>query len=151
MMIFDNTAVIIERTLSASPDRVFKAFTNPASLAKWWGMKDSCIIHCEADAKVGGKWRIGTISSAGKEHWVHGFYREVVPPSRLVFTWIWEPPNTSTPEMLVDITLVGNDRQTNIRIIHKSLTTDRSRLMHKQGWLDSLDALSNLLMSEEAT
>jgi uncharacterized protein YndB with AHSA1/START domain len=149
-MFLNNTSVTIERTLSASPERVFAAFTNPALLAKWWGMKDSAMILCEADVKVGGQWRIGTCSSEGKEHWVHGFYREVVPSSRLVFTWIWEPPNASTPEMLVNITFVGNNRQTNIRIIHELLTTERSRLMHKQGWLDSLDALSNLLMSEIA-
>jgi uncharacterized protein YndB with AHSA1/START domain len=144
----NNNCAIVERTLSASPKQVFEAFTNPASLAKWWGMKDSCIIHCETDVKVGGKWRIGMRSSEGQESWVHGFYREIVPSSQLVFTWIWESPNSSTPAMLVTITFVGEDRQTNIRIIHEMLMTEKSRLMHARGWNDSLDALSNLMMLE---
>jgi uncharacterized protein YndB with AHSA1/START domain len=138
--------VVVERTLSAKIDRVFDAFTNPASLAQWWGMKDSKVIHCETEIAVGGKWRIGTQTADGKEYWVHGFYREIVEPTRLVFSWLWEPITTSTTEMLVSVILTKHDRQTAIRIVHEA--TESAQKGHQQGWNDSLDALTKLLTLE---
>jgi uncharacterized protein YndB with AHSA1/START domain len=50
--------------------------------------------------------------------------------------------------MLVTITFAGNEQQTTVRIVHESLTTDRSQMLHQQGWSDSLDALAQLLTLE---
>jgi uncharacterized protein YndB with AHSA1/START domain len=146
MLIDNHSVVVVERTLEASTERVFDAFTNPNALVKWWGMKESQVIHCEADAVVGGKWRIGTRNQAGYEYWVQGFYREVLRPQRLVFTWIWEPITPSTTEMLVTISMQGDEQQTYLRICHEGLISDRACTLHTQGWSDSLDALTQLIL-----
>jgi uncharacterized protein YndB with AHSA1/START domain len=61
-------ALVIERVLSASPEQVFDAFLDPAKLVKWWEPQGFSIIHCEVEAKAGGKWRIGMQSPNSTEH-----------------------------------------------------------------------------------
>ncbi len=154
-------AVVVERVLSASPEQIFDAFLDPAKLVKWWGPQGFSIIHCEVEAKVGGKWRIGMQSSNGSEHWIQGMYREINLPHRLIFTWIWEKSvggalplalqneNRDNPETTVTITLVGNQQQTQLRLVHEPFATKEQQLGHEKGWFDSLQALSQILKLED--
>jgi uncharacterized protein YndB with AHSA1/START domain len=154
-MDLNRTAVTVERSVAASLERVFEAFTRPELLAQWWGMKDSVVIHCEAEVKVGGGWRIGTRSFEGVEYWVNGFYRKVVRPSELMFTWNWEKPATSA-EMLVTVTFSAlaessqqGSQQTVVRVVHESFVDEQSRRLHEQGWCDSLTALDRLFVLDK--
>ena len=78
--------VTITRIFDAPRDVVFKAWTDPKQLAKWFGPKGFTNPVCEADARVGGAWHIVMRSPDGTEHPCGGVYREVVKPERLVFT-----------------------------------------------------------------
>ena len=78
--------VIITRIFDAPREVVFKAWTDPKQLAKWFGPKGFTNPVCEADARVGGAWRIVMRAPDGTEHPCGGVYREVVVPERLVFT-----------------------------------------------------------------
>lgn len=78
--------VIITRIFDAPREVVFKAWTDPKQLAKWFGPKGFRNPVCEADARVGGAWHIVMRSPDGTEHPCGGVYREVVVPERLVFT-----------------------------------------------------------------
>jgi uncharacterized protein YndB with AHSA1/START domain len=151
-------ALVIERALSASPEQVFDAFLDPAKLVKWWGPQGFSIIHCEVEAKVGGKWRIGMQSPNSSEHWIQGVYQAIDVPHRLVFTWIWEKSvggaaqneNQVNAETTVTITLVGNQQQTQLRLVHEPFATKEQQLGHEKGWFDSLQALSQMLKLEDA-
>jgi uncharacterized protein YndB with AHSA1/START domain len=142
-------ALVVERVLSASPEQVFDAFLDPAKLVKWWGPQGFSIIHCEVEAKVGGKWRIGMKSPNSSEHWIQGVYREINSPHRLVFTWIWEKSERVNPETTVTITLVGNQQQTQLRLVHEPFETKEQHIGHEKGWFDSLQALSQMLKLED--
>jgi uncharacterized protein YndB with AHSA1/START domain len=150
MMPNDSTqALVIERVLPASPQQVFDAFLDPAKLVKWWGPQGFSIIHCKVEAKVGGQWRIGMQSPNSSEHWIQGVYQEINSPHRLVFTWVWEKSDQVSPETTVTITLVGNQQQTQLRLVHEPFATKEQHLGHEKGWLDSLQALSQMLKLED--
>ncbi len=78
--------VVITRIFDAPREVVFKAWTDPKQLAKWFGPKGFTNPVCEADARVGGAWRIVMRGPDGTEYPCGGVYREVVEPERLVFT-----------------------------------------------------------------
>lgn len=78
----------IERTFNAPRDRVWKAMTDPALLAQWWGRGNKVVIE-KFEFERGGHWRFVEHS----DHGVHGFegrYREIAPPERLVYTFEWD-------------------------------------------------------------
>jgi uncharacterized protein YndB with AHSA1/START domain len=78
--------IVLTRIFNAPREMVFKAWTDPKQLARWWGPKGFTNPVCEADARVGGAWHIVMRSPAGDEHPCGGVYQEVVEPERLVFT-----------------------------------------------------------------
>lgn len=78
--------VTITRIFDAPREVVFKAWTDPKQLAKWFGPKGFTNPVCEVDARVGGAWHVVMRSPNGTEHPCGGVYREVVAPERLVFT-----------------------------------------------------------------
>jgi uncharacterized protein YndB with AHSA1/START domain len=79
------------RSFAAPRERVFRAFTAPSQLAKWWGPKGFTVPACTLEVRVGGAWRTVMRSPEGKDHIVSGVYREITPPARLVFTWAGRP------------------------------------------------------------
>jgi uncharacterized protein YndB with AHSA1/START domain len=78
----------IERVFDAPRDRVWKAFTDPELVARWWGRGNKLVIE-RMEVERGGHWRFLEHSPEG----VHGFegrYREVTPPERIVQTFEWD-------------------------------------------------------------
>lgn len=78
--------VVITRMFDAPRALVFKAWTDPRLLARWFGPKIFTIPVCEVDARVGGAWRMVMRAPDGTEYPCGGVYREFVEPERLVFT-----------------------------------------------------------------
>ena len=71
----------------ATPERVFKAWTNKKDFVSWYGPEGFTVPFCEMDVRVGGKWRACIKSPQGDEYWMQGKYIEITSPSRLVFTY----------------------------------------------------------------
>jgi len=78
--------ITLTRVFDAPRDRVWKAWTDPQHLARWWGPKGFSNPVCELDARVGGSWRIVMRAPDGAEYPCGGVYREIVALERLVFT-----------------------------------------------------------------
>jgi uncharacterized protein YndB with AHSA1/START domain len=78
--------LVITRVFDAPRELVFKAWTDPTQMARWWGPNGFTNPVCELDVRVGGAWRIVMRSPDGTEYPCGGVYREVVQPERLVFT-----------------------------------------------------------------
>src|SRR5262245_30242427 len=89
----EERVLILSRIFDAPRSLVFKVWTQPEHLARWWGPRGYTLISYEADVRPGGTFRFGIRSPEGDEHWAHGTYREVVAPERLVFTTAWEQPD----------------------------------------------------------
>src|SRR5580704_17141265 len=82
--------VIITRIFDAPRSLVFKAWTDPKHIQRWWGPKGFTNPVCELDVRVGGAWRIVMRGPNGVDYPGSGVYREIVEPERLVFTNIAE-------------------------------------------------------------
>jgi uncharacterized protein YndB with AHSA1/START domain len=78
-------SLTLERRLNASPARVFSAWTDPQQMKRWWGPDEVETVRAEADARVGGRFRVIMRTPDGEEHDVGGVYREVVRDEKLVF------------------------------------------------------------------
>jgi uncharacterized protein YndB with AHSA1/START domain len=80
--------LVVTRTFNAPPRIVFEAWTKPELLKRWWAPKSSglSLLSCEADVRVGGKYRFEFGHEASKAMAFFGRYIEVTPPSRLVWT-----------------------------------------------------------------
>ena len=85
-----DTQIQITRHFDASPDLVFKAYTTPELVARWWAGQRGTVRSCEIDLSVGGKWRYVMDANGGFEVAFHGEYTEIVPDRRLVTTEVFE-------------------------------------------------------------
>jgi uncharacterized protein YndB with AHSA1/START domain len=85
-----DTEIYMERVFDAPRELVFKAFTDPELISKWWGRRKDTTVVDKLESKPGGSWRFLTSSADGEEHAFHGEIRELVPPERLVWSFEWE-------------------------------------------------------------
>lgn len=125
----------ISRTLPAPPERVWRALTEPAALAAWFWPEASFGTTAEVDLRPGGSFRI---DAPRRGIAVSGSYREVVPPSRLAFTWQWDGEPIGT---LVSVTLRPADAGCELLLHHERFTDEAARDANAQGWSDCLDRL----------
>jgi len=83
--------ILITREFDAPPALVYRAWTDPELVPRWWTAKRGTMDVCEIDLRVGGAWRyVMTTLEGGYEVGFHGEYREVVPGERLVHTEVFE-------------------------------------------------------------
>ena len=134
--------LILTRTLAAPRELVFKVWTQPEYLSRWWGPKDFTLPFCEQDFRPGGKYKFCMLAPDGFECWVWGEYREIVEPERIVFTWV-RPPMDGLPERtnLVTVTFEAFGDKTNLTLHHAIFLTTEDRDGHNGGWSQCLDRL----------
>lgn len=87
----DNREAVATRTFDAPRALVFEAMTNPEHVKRWYGPRDTQLVSCEIDLRVGGRFRYVMAGPGGMEFAFSGVYREVDVPSRIVNTWVFEP------------------------------------------------------------
>jgi uncharacterized protein YndB with AHSA1/START domain len=83
----------------------------------------------------------------GEPFHLSGQFREVDPPSRLAFTFKWDPPNPDDRETLAELTLEEQGEQTEVRFSQGRFATEERRALHEGGWSDSFEKLERLLAS----
>ena len=82
--------ILITREFDAPRQLVYRAWTTPELVKRWWHANRGEVTVAEIDLRVGGKWRYVAVADAGTEVGFHGEYREIVPNERLVSTEIYE-------------------------------------------------------------
>ena len=150
-----DTVLVITREFDAPRGRVFAAWLDPKSIARWIGPRSVNAEALELTAKTGGHYRIhmrGADGSSGPT--VEGVYREIVRPERLVFTWKWasgHPMGASGQETLITLTFREiAPSKTQMTLRHEFFETKNSRDSHNQGWNASFDKMAELLASSAA-
>jgi uncharacterized protein YndB with AHSA1/START domain len=85
-----NEQILITREFAAPKHLVYRAFTTPDLVKRWWNAKRGEMRVAEIDLRVGGKWRYAMVTEDGFEVAFHGEYREIVPEERIVSTEVYE-------------------------------------------------------------
>jgi uncharacterized protein YndB with AHSA1/START domain len=135
-------SLTLKRRINAPPAKVFKAWTDPAQIKRWFGPTEIETLLAEADVRTGGRYHIVMRAADGEEHDVSGTYREVVPDEKLVFTWAWR----TTPERqsLVTVDLKRDGDGTMLTLTHEQFFDEAARDRHRSGWTGCLDKLEQL-------
>jgi uncharacterized protein YndB with AHSA1/START domain len=143
--------VTITRILNAPRELVFKAWTDPKQVAKWWGPHGFTNPVCEVDAKKGGELHICMDSPEFPNHWVHGVFTEVIEPETLSFTttaFIDEAGNARL-EGFNKITFEEDNGKTKMTL-HAILTKlapglEAAAEGMEEGWSQSFERLASIL------
>jgi len=100
-----DTEILITRDFDAPRHLIYKAWTTPELVKRWWHAKRGTVTTAEIDLRVGGKWRSVMVTDRGFEVAFHGEYREIVPNERLVHTEVYEgaPPGPDGEEATLNI------------------------------------------------
>lgn len=88
--------ILITRTVNAPRHLVYRAWTTPELVRKWWAGRRGGMTVADMDFRVGGAWRYVMVANGGFEVAFHGTYREIVPNERIVHTEVMETAGTPT-------------------------------------------------------
>ena len=126
------------------PEQVWQAWTDPKALSVWFSPgEDNSVIHARTDVRVGGSFGVAFRMPNGDEHEVNGVYREVLPVSKLVFTWAWR--DAPERESLVTVRLAPTATGTRMDFLHEQFRDEAERDSHEGGWLPTIDKLGRFL------
>jgi uncharacterized protein YndB with AHSA1/START domain len=110
--------ILITREFNAPKHLVFKAWTTPELVRKWWSGHKGTTTSAEIDLRVGGSWRYVMIANGEFEVAFHGEYREIVPNERLVYTEVYETPGVSDDDATVNTaTFTETDGRTTLTVL----------------------------------
>jgi len=147
----DTTSVRVSRRIRATPERLFRAWTDPAQLQHWWRMEGPgwSFAGAEVDVRVGGAYRLAMTGPDGRTHTAVGVYREVAPPGRLAFTWDWEDPGSRVGDTLVAVDIVdAGDGSADVVITHTRFADAERAASHEQGWTQLLRLIESYVAEE---
>ena len=140
--------VRLHRVLRAPADRVYRAFLDPAAMAKWlppYGFTGT--VH-RMDAEVGGEWRMSFANfSSGNSHSFGGKYLELVPGQRLRYTSKFDDPHLPG-EMTTTVTLTPVSCGTEITAVQEGIPAMIPAEACYLGWQESLLQLARLVEPE---
>ena len=131
-------AIIIHRTIAASPERLFRAFTRPEQLARW--MSPVGHAEVEVDLRIGGALRVAMIGDGVRIEHI-GQFLELDPPHRLAFTWQSDYTGGVATRVIVDLVETTGGTATDLTLRHELLPAS-ARASHAGGWGAMLDRLA---------
>jgi len=144
------TALRITRTLRAPREKVFRAWTDPQAIARWFAPGDDFRTTVfELDLRPGGRYSIEMLQG-DQPHRVAGTYVEIRPPERLVFTWKWENEPAHAGESLVTLELFDRGGSTELVLTHDRIAEQASRDEHEKGWGGCLARLENFVAAADS-
>jgi len=133
--------LVVRKTIRATPERLFDAWTRPAQLKHWWGPQDVECVDAHVDLRIGGEYRIANRFPDGRVVWITGKFERIEPPDTLAYTWRVEP-QTESEHVTVRFERRGD--RTEVVVILERIGDERTRDVHERGWRDCLDGLAAL-------
>jgi uncharacterized protein YndB with AHSA1/START domain len=135
--------LVVRRTIHATPEQLFEAWTQPGHLKKWWGPHPVTCLGAEIDLRVGGVYRIANQFPDGSVLWIFGQFEVVDPPHKLVYTWRVDPQSRASERVAVAFEPRGD--ATEVTVEHERIPDLATRDRHQLGWEGCLDGLANYL------
>ena len=144
--VIEKPFLTLQRTFPVAPEKVWRAWTDPEALKRWFGpgTVQEPVAVADLDVRVGGRFRIVFGGPKGTQHECAGMYKEVVPNRKLVFTWCW--PN-STPERVSQVTILfkAAGGGTDLQFRHEQFFDEAARDGHQRGWTETFVKLEAFL------
>jgi uncharacterized protein YndB with AHSA1/START domain len=144
----DELVLELQRVLRGPPPVVFAAFSDPSELVKWWGPKGFAVPSLRFHARVGETYRIEMQPPDGDPFFLTGEFRDVDPPARLAYTFMWEEPDPDDVETLVGLSFRDLGESTEVALTQGAFKTEARRALHRDGWTDSFDKLERLMSGQ---
>ena len=144
-----DTQILITREFAAPKHLIYKAWTTPELIKRWWPANRGKMTLAEVELRVGGKWRYVMVADEGFEVAFHGEYREIIPNERIVSTEVFEM--VPDAEAVDTLTLVEKGGRTILTILVQHQTKEH-RDMHiesgmEAGLQEALDLLEQVAIS----
>jgi uncharacterized protein YndB with AHSA1/START domain len=143
--------ILITREFDAPKDLVYKAWTTPELVKRWWSGHRGTVTLAEIDLRVGGTWRFVMIAEGGYEVAFHGEYREIVPNERIVSTEVYEGAPEGSGEVLNTITFTEVDGRTTLTLLTDAPSKDvRDTIIDsgmESGMQEAMDLLEQVAIS----
>lgn len=138
----------LHRVLRAPPERVYRAFTTAAALAKWLPPDGFTATVHEMDARVGGRFRMSfTNFTTQQSHAFGGEYLELLPNEKLRYTDVFDDPNLPG-QITVTVTLQAVSCGTELSVVQEGVPEVIPAEMCYLGWQESLTLLARLVEPE---
>lgn len=151
--------LVILRIFDAPADLVWKAWTEPERLMRWWGPKGFTATACSIDLRVGGKYLFCMRSPEGQDFWSTGTYKEIDEPKRLVCTDSFADESGNVVpathyglgdpdfplELQVSVTLKEKNGMTRMDLRHVGVPPGTMSDMTEASWNESFDKLADSL------
>jgi uncharacterized protein YndB with AHSA1/START domain len=149
---------LITRVFDAPRELVFKAWTEPERLKRWWGPKGYTTPYCEIDLRPGGIIFYCMRSPEARDYWGRGVFREIVVPERIVLTNSFADAqgNVVSPthygmspewplETLLTVTFEEEAGKTRVTLSYEGVPPGADRDGSQQGWSEILECLGEYL------
>ena len=147
--------ILITREFDAPKHLVYKAWTTPELVKRWWSGRRGAVTLAEIDLRVGGQWRYVMTANGGFEVAFHGEFREIVPNERIVNTEVYEmpgaPPLAPEDEPVNIITFTEEDGRTTLSVLTQTTSKELRDMIvdsgMETGMQESMDALEEVAVS----
>ena len=144
--------ILITREFDAPRHLVYRAWTTPELVRRWWAGLRGEVTLAEIDLRVGGAWRVVMTARDGSEVGFHGEYREIVPGERIVFTEAYEGPWPEGDPALNTLTLTAEEdgRTTLALLMQLASREERDAIIAtgmELGMREQMDALEQIAAS----
>ncbi|MEM9456256.1 MAG: SRPBCC domain-containing protein [Myxococcota bacterium] len=127
----------IRRTIRASPERLFAAWTTPEQLRQWWGPAHVECSGAAVDLRVGGHYHIDNRLPDGRVLRIEGTFERIDPPAELVYSW---QLGDAVPER-VTVRFMPVTGGTEVHVTHERVCSPAVAEEHERGWQGCLDGL----------
>jgi uncharacterized protein YndB with AHSA1/START domain len=144
--------ILITREFDAPKHLVYRAWTTPELVKRWWSGHQGKMTIVEIDLRVGGRWRYVMVADGGHEVAFHGEYREIVPNERIVNTEVYEVPGASEDEGVLNIVTFteADGRTTLTQLVQAASKEVRDAIMSsgmEVGMQQQMDLLEQVAIS----
>jgi uncharacterized protein YndB with AHSA1/START domain len=144
-----DTQILITREFDAPRHLVYRVWTTPELIRRWWSARRGEVTVAEVDLRVGGRWRYAMLANGGFEVAFHGEFREVVPNERLVRTEVYEA-FPEAPAVSTETFTESDGRTTVTMLIEHELKEHRDAHVQsgmEDGLQDALDLVDDIIAS----
>lgn len=142
----DGWTLRLERRINAPLGQVYRAFTDPARVARWMGPEGYEASVDRFDFRVGGAYRLILTSENGVRRPVSGEYLEIEDGRSIALSWRWEHEGKSGVTTVVRFGFAVSGDGTAITLTHTGFPEEGNAVAHGDGWTSTLNCLESAVI-----